>query len=70
MEITTYEHYTKLHESIIRKVKYEIDSDVKERGVLLQRLIARSSKGSVKHVSMTEIPVKDGSSMEIAFNLL
>lgn len=60
----------KLHEGIDKKVRYELDSTVKENGVLLLRLVALSSKGSVKHITFTEIPVKEASNMDIAFNLL
>lgn len=29
-----------------------------------------NSKGGVKHITVTEIPVRNGANMEIAFNLL
>jgi hypothetical protein len=43
VQITTYEHYIKLQEAIVRKVNYEMDSNMKESGVLVQRLVAVNS---------------------------
>jgi hypothetical protein len=70
VQITTYEHYIKLQEAIVRKVNYEMDSNMKESGVLVQRLVAVNSQGGFKHITVCEIPVREGANMEIAFNLL
>ena len=70
MQITTFDHYMKLQEAIGRKVNYEMDSSVKESGVLVQRLVAVNSVGGFKHITVCEIPVREGANMEIAFNLL
>ena len=70
MQITTFDHYMKLQEAVSKKVIYELDSAVKESGVLVQRLVALNSHGEFKHITVCEIPVREGANMEIAFNLL
>lgn len=52
MQITTFDHYMKLQEAIGKKVNYEMDSSVKESGVLVQRLVAVNSVGGFKHITV------------------
>ena len=60
----------KLQEAISKKVVYEMDSSFRQSGVLVQRLVALNSHGAFKHITVCEIPVREGANMEIAFNLL
>jgi len=70
VQITTFDHYMKLQEGINRKVSYEMDQGVRESGVLVQRLVAVNSVGGFKHITVCEIPVREGANIEMAFNLL
>jgi hypothetical protein len=36
----------------VRKVNYEMDSNMKESGVLVQRLVAVNSQGGFKHITV------------------